>query len=319
MCIAYILLNAHPSYPVLIFNNRDEMERRPTGDLHLDPGTGVACALDLEAGGTWMGVNTKSGVVAMLTNYRTTLRPERSGGITASRGLLVASALETANGGVVPDDVLSRDYNGYNLVTVRLDADGRAVMNYHTNGECSGDVVSDKGRAATSPPELHILCNSYLDDWSWPKMRYLRDRVMEEIVPFLLEDNAHGDPAKDMLSFEAELVRRGAALLCETPQFPRDAMPERVFDKTLNKLHDFEEPLQRNVYTLPTSFFGDEENIFRTVQQSVVIVKKSSISLSSSPWCVQYQFRRTHTPTEHDEWTLLDSLPFPLSPHSVVH
>ncbi|KAH7401679.1 NRDE protein-domain-containing protein [Pyrenochaeta sp. MPI-SDFR-AT-0127] len=72
MCIA-ILTSAHPDYPFILLNNRDEYLHRPTAEATWwpSPDTQVLGGYDLHrpAHGTWLGV-TRQGRIAVLTNYR---------------------------------------------------------------------------------------------------------------------------------------------------------------------------------------------------------------------------------------------------------
>ncbi|CAH0014701.1 unnamed protein product [Clonostachys rhizophaga] len=74
MCIVFVT-TAHPKYPVIVIDNRDEFILRPTSRPHWykHPVTGeeVLSSRDLHRPemGTWMGI-TKSGLLAVLTNYR---------------------------------------------------------------------------------------------------------------------------------------------------------------------------------------------------------------------------------------------------------
>lgn len=72
MCIA-IVTTAHPDYPFILLNNRDEYLHRPTAEATWwpAPDTQVLGGYDLHrpAHGTWLGM-TRQGRIAVLTNYR---------------------------------------------------------------------------------------------------------------------------------------------------------------------------------------------------------------------------------------------------------
>ena len=70
MCLILIAYQTHPKYPLILLANRDEFYSRPTAQASFwseDPE--ILGGKDLQAGGTWMGIN-KSGNIAALTNYR---------------------------------------------------------------------------------------------------------------------------------------------------------------------------------------------------------------------------------------------------------
>lgn len=116
MCILFIAIQQHPSYPLIIAANRDEFTQRPTQASHFWPSQPTMLAgKDLLAGGTWMGINT-SGYVAALTNIRA---PGTERKDAVSRGELVSNFLA---GITNKDEYLNTlkqtqaQYNGYNLL-----------------------------------------------------------------------------------------------------------------------------------------------------------------------------------------------------------
>lgn len=87
-------------YAFVLASNRDEYFTRPTRRAHVwDPREGevVLAGMDLLGGGTWLGV-TKSGRVAVLTNYRTPGddAAAAAAGAGANGGNSVAPAAATA-------------------------------------------------------------------------------------------------------------------------------------------------------------------------------------------------------------------------------
>ncbi len=90
MCILFIAIHQHPDFPLIITANRDEFHARPSQPFHRwSDVEGLWAGRDLQAGGTWLGVN-ESGQFAAVTNFRTseTRKPE-----ALSRGELVVKAL----------------------------------------------------------------------------------------------------------------------------------------------------------------------------------------------------------------------------------
>lgn len=125
MCIAYLRFHPEQDAALFIAANRDEFHSRPTAfaDTWQDPSTIIA-GRDLEAGGTWLGVNRQGGA-ALITNIRD---PLANNGTAKSRGTLVLNALthqaeqphqwfESSN----IDNFLKtqgplENYNGFNLI-----------------------------------------------------------------------------------------------------------------------------------------------------------------------------------------------------------
>ncbi|CAJ1014742.1 putative Transport and Golgi organization 2 [Leishmania shawi] len=70
MCILAIITRYCQRFPLIVIGNRDEELARATGTLALDPSTGLVWAVDWRAGGSWMGIEPRSGRFAILTNCR---------------------------------------------------------------------------------------------------------------------------------------------------------------------------------------------------------------------------------------------------------
>ncbi|MFT5756680.1 MAG: hypothetical protein ACI9LM_001400 [Alteromonadaceae bacterium] len=153
MCILFLALQQHPKYPVIICANRDEFHQRPTQKMHQWDKTNILAGKDLQAGGTWLGLNS-NGRFSALTNFR---QPATFNINKKSRGDLVLQALTNTN-----DDMAStlkttyQHYNGFNLVY-------GALNNLH----CF-DSINNRHHQLTSG--VHSICNGALDDL-WPKMQ----------------------------------------------------------------------------------------------------------------------------------------------------
>lgn len=197
MCLILVAWKAHPDFPLVVAANRDEFFIRPTAPAGwwTDP-PGIFAGRDLQAGGTWLGVN-REGAFAGLTNFRD---PERVRPDTPSRGTLVADAL--AGGEHVSERLewLARHggaYNGFNLIF----SDGRDLAIHES--------VSRRGQVLV--PGLYGLSNHLLDT-PWPKVVAAKSRLttalgrLPDTAPLLdlLRDDR---PAPD-----EELPRTGVSL-----------------------------------------------------------------------------------------------------------
>ena len=96
MCVTFFCLQPKnlqkEGVEFLIGFNRDEQTQRdtdPLGPFGNDPN--IYAGRDKKSGGTWLGINIKTGIMVILTNYD--LLVERSG---KSRGKLVLSFLKTS-------------------------------------------------------------------------------------------------------------------------------------------------------------------------------------------------------------------------------
>lgn len=159
MCLVGLRLRTHAGARVLLLGNRDEFHSRPTRSADFWEGAkDVLSGLDLEAGGTWLGV-TRAGRWATVTNYRA---PEERRASRASRGDLVKDFLL---GGETPEAYAERvltdgiERNGFNLLL-----GDRDEVVYASNMTSSYEKVA---------PGDHVLSNHLLDT-PWPKARRLR-------------------------------------------------------------------------------------------------------------------------------------------------
>ena len=163
MCILFIAVEQHPDYPVIICANRDEFHQRPTQNMHWWPEQSILAGKDLQAGGTWLGLNPE-GYFSALTNFR---RPESFDQNKRSRGDLVLRALQDDE--IKTPQYLSQashQYNHFNLVFGPL------------NNLQAFDSVNKK--ILKLEPGFHSVCNGALDD-IWPKMA-LGIKTLEEII-----------------------------------------------------------------------------------------------------------------------------------------
>ncbi|CBX91053.1 hypothetical protein IAQ61_002518 [Plenodomus lingam] len=185
MCIA-ILTTAHPDYPFILLNNRDEYLHRPTAEATWwpEPDSQVLGGYDLHrpVHGTWLGV-TRQGRVAVLTNYR-----EQDSSIV----------IGARSRGLIPNEWLKSDPTAQESTEAfaKRMIEGDGVQGVGGFSLCYGfiqDVVqrnpnpsdTPKGLAIVSnrtpevsavprllsrPGETHALSNAAFTDRSWPKV-----------------------------------------------------------------------------------------------------------------------------------------------------
>jgi len=170
MCILFFAIKQHPKYPVIICANRDEFHQRHTQAMHWWPKkehqNTILAGKDLQAGGTWLGLN-KQARFSALTNFR---QPHLIDKSKKSRGDLVLQALSQNDNEVTVQLQKSvHDYNGFNLVFGQL------------NNLYCFDAVSQKQQSLTAG--FHSLCNGALDD-IWPKMALGQTKLAETIKAF---------------------------------------------------------------------------------------------------------------------------------------
>src|SRR5699024_457988 len=123
MCIAYIRFQPDQEAALFVAANRDEFHARPTAfATRWEDLPDIIAGRDLEAGGTWLGINRQSGV-ALITNIRTPLAIRNE---AKSRGALVRNALcwQARHHGFMPATLTEfineqgplEKYNGFNLI-----------------------------------------------------------------------------------------------------------------------------------------------------------------------------------------------------------
>ena len=113
MCLILIAYRVHPEMPLVVAANRDEFYARPTASAHFWHGPArMLAGKDLEAGGTWLGVDER-GRFAAVTNVGEPppAQPKASRGALVQDFLNGTSAAEPYAGAIE----LER-YRGFNLL-----------------------------------------------------------------------------------------------------------------------------------------------------------------------------------------------------------
>jgi len=168
MCLIAIGWQAHPTMPLVIVANRDEFYQRESQNMRFwEDKPNVLAGRDLQAGGTWLGVNAQ-GRFAALTNVRETLPPATE----TSRGSLVglwlcnqSSSMELI--GQLADTAAT--YSGYNLIfgdsSQLLWASNRGKNGFEYSYLASG--IYGLGNASLNTP--------------WPKLRLAKQRLAQRL------------------------------------------------------------------------------------------------------------------------------------------
>ncbi len=175
MCLINFAFQQHHTYPFILVGNRDEFYERPTQALHWwqDENQQILAGKDLQAGGTWMGMN-KGGRFAALTNYRDLKNINPS---APSRGYLVTKWL---SGNLSLADMhqllktQGKKYNGFNIVYGDMNE-----LYYYSN-------VTDVIRQLY--PGIYGLSNALLDT-PWPKVENSKAIFTNQLTQPFTEDN----------------------------------------------------------------------------------------------------------------------------------
>ncbi|TGO74199.1 hypothetical protein BELL_0300g00040 [Botrytis elliptica] len=192
---------AHPSYALIILDNRDEFILRPTSKPHWWSFNHqeILSSRDLQRAeqGTWLGI-TKAGNFAVLTNYRETNTHDKDHPVqgTRSRGGMVTAWLTAEN-----------DESTKQFVHRLLDGDGvKGVGGFSLvcgklRKERSSDdqmeplaIISNRSGTPDEVPwvaanrgEVYGLSNtSYDDPITWPKIKSGKEKVLEVVEEVVL-------------------------------------------------------------------------------------------------------------------------------------
>ncbi|KAK0847874.1 hypothetical protein LTS02_014284 [Friedmanniomyces endolithicus] len=182
MCIS-LLSTAHPTYPFILLNNRDEFLSRPTARAHWwdPPNQHVLGGRDLqrEIRGTWLAI-TKDGRIANLTNFRdgdgeVASNVSRGGLVSAyfAKAALESDGEESYDGFVrrLVGEVDVKKVGGFTLLFGRLrkpDGEGRVPgLGVLSNRTSSAEGVF---RICGELGETQGLSNSHFGDREWPKV-----------------------------------------------------------------------------------------------------------------------------------------------------
>ncbi len=181
MCILTVMYRTVTNYPIVIAANRDEYYSRlalAPCVLQHDPTTWGG--RDLQAQGSWLGVNAH-GLVVGLTNRRLH-EDEVNDDERRSRGLLCLDALRQGSPAEVADwltDEAPNRYNPFNLLV--LNAESALWIAYDGEPEISW-----------LEPGLHILANRNLNDAASLRVQRARNLIepvqhwsLDDLVPHL--------------------------------------------------------------------------------------------------------------------------------------
>lgn len=118
MCITLFAHDTHPDYKLILANNRDELQVRPTAKANYwDEFPEILAGRDLTAGGTWLGIH-KNGRLSNITNYRDFRIPLKKD--APSRGDLTTQFLLGHQSNAAYLEALlptANAYNGFSLLT----------------------------------------------------------------------------------------------------------------------------------------------------------------------------------------------------------
>ena len=212
MCLITFAYNIHPKYKLILAANRDEFYARPTQVAHWwEDHPKVLGGRDLEAGGTWMGMN-KNGRFAAVTNYRDLKNIKTD---AKSRGKLTTDfILNNLSPEEYAIDVHKEgsQYNGFNLLL--MDEEIAYASNY-------SDETFELGFG------LYGLSNALLDD-PWPKVEAAKARLevliqkefsIENLMEIMLSTETYADELLPETGLDYEREKALSAICIDTPNY----------------------------------------------------------------------------------------------------
>ena len=164
MCLTALAWGVSTRYPLVLVANRDEFHHRASAPMDWWPDRQTLAGRDLEAGGTWLGLH-RHGRLGLLTNVREPGRHEEG---LVSRGHLVTRWLDPATTTeALRQDIQSRRFNGFNLLTLDLQQD-------------QATCLSNRHPESTIAPGVHGLSNAA---WNtpWPKVERLKAALAAQV------------------------------------------------------------------------------------------------------------------------------------------
>jgi uncharacterized protein with NRDE domain len=176
MCVIFISYGFTSGYKLIVIANRDEFLDRATEPAHFwTEHPNILAGRDLVQGGTWFGI-TKSGKIAMLTNYREVESNDKGKGNRISRGIILLHFLQDER--VDAKEYIAslhsqRDqYEGFNCILGTVNE-----LWYYSNRGIEPQPIR------LQPGRVYGLSNELLD-CNWQKVQTGK-RLLESIKPNL--------------------------------------------------------------------------------------------------------------------------------------
>ncbi|MFT4650660.1 MAG: hypothetical protein ACI8XX_000481 [Polaribacter sp.] len=218
MCLILFAFEQSEGYPLIVISNRDEFYARPTRAAHWwDDSPNTFGGRDLEAQGTWMGVN-KQGRFAAVTNVR---EPGRKQISKRSRGDLTREFLtgsESVRQFLARIAAQQDDYAGFNLVIGEALTGGNHELWSYSNRQPGMRKLK---------PGFYGVSNGYFDE-AWPKLALGKIELEQA-----LSTDAEDDTFLDIMSSEQ---------IAPDEQLPTTGVPlekERRLSSRFIKLPDY--------------------------------------------------------------------------------
>ncbi|RNC84497.1 MAG: NRDE family protein [Balneola sp.] len=254
MCLITFAYKVHSEYDLVLAANRDEFYGRPTRRAQFwqeENQENILAGKDLEAGGTWMGVE-QTGKWAALTNYRD---PSIERENPPSRGELVLNYLAEHR---LPENYLrhispgSSRYQGFNLLV----GDAEGIFHFSNINQESTRIK----------PGFHGLSNALMDT-PWPKLEQAKNDLAKAVSHddidyeqlFSLLKNDHRAPDEELpdTGIPKEWERAVSSVFIKTEQYGTRSSTLLLIDKKgqaefIERRYDFttSEVIEENTFKL---------------------------------------------------------------------
>lgn len=208
MCLIVLAIDVSEEFPLIFLSNRDEFYQRPTENMHWWDDQDILAGKDLQAGGTWLAINSKKQIAAV-TNYRD---PHHFKNDAPTRGNIPVDILHSNFENFedyvkIHQDIWS-EMNGFNL----LYHDGKSTY-YYSNISKQIEILK---------PGIHAISNAFLNT-PWPKVIHSK-----EILRKLIDNKRFEDD--ELLS-----------LLKNSEKYSEESLPETgvgiEMEKVLSAIH----------------------------------------------------------------------------------
>jgi uncharacterized protein with NRDE domain len=252
MCLIFLSLNQHSKYKLIVVANRDEFYNRQTASASFwENHPEILGGRDLEAGGTWMGVN-KRGKISMITNYRdlANINPN-----APSRGFLVSDFLLQNNSGeeyLKQVEKKARQYNGFNLIVGDVNS-----LWYLSNYKDGVNQIADG---------FHGLSNHLLDT-EWPKIKRGSEKLKsilgeatidpQELFELMYDDIIASDNLLPHTGLPLERERALSSMFIKSPNYGSRCSTVVLMDRDKNV------SFTERVYDIHTFTFTEQTFEFR--------------------------------------------------------
>jgi uncharacterized protein with NRDE domain len=196
MCLILFAWQQHPDYPLIAIANRDEYYARPSRDAQWWEDSDIFAGRDLEAGGTWLGVNRR-GHFAAVTNVREpgSMQPGRRTRGDLTRDYLAGS--DDAETYLARLALHDQEFAGFNLLLGDLSG-----LWFYSNRE-------QKIRRVETG--VHGISNGAFDE-PWPKLKSGRAELSAQLDGEIRHDRLMDILVDHRVAEDDELPDTGVAL-----------------------------------------------------------------------------------------------------------